>query len=258
MLKKLLFFIFYFSFFILFIPGCATLYNPATERKEIVLLDTPSEVSLGKSISKQVELEYPVSENKEEIGRLNLIGAKIAAVSDRKDLRYSFKVVENKELNAFALPGGFIYVHSGLLDIASDDELACVLAHEVGHIAARHAAKKMQLSLGYQLIMSIAFKNASSPELSSAVNTAFGIISLGYSREDERLADKLAVRYAKRAEINPYAMVTFFEKLKEEEKKNKVNYHIVFLESHPAIDERIQNVKNEINKQAQDKPSNNN
>lgn len=229
-----------------FISGCATIYNPATERKEFILIDTASEVSLGKVISKQIELQYPLSKDTEKIGRLNLIGGKIAQVCDRKDLRYYFKVVKDDELNAFSLPGGFVYVNSGLMNKATDDELACVVAHEIGHIAARHAAKKLQVSLGYQLIMSLAFKNASSLELARAVNTVFGLISLGYSREDERLSDKLAVRYAVRANFNPEAMLTFFEKLREVEKKRGANYHLVFLESHPAIEERIRNARQEI------------
>lgn len=224
--------------------GCATVYNPATEKKELILLDTPSEVALGKVISKQVELQYPLSKDGEQARRLNLIGERIAQVCDRQDLKYYFKVVNDEELNAFSLPGGFVYVNSGLMDKATDDELACVLAHEIGHIAARHAAKKLQVSLGYQIVMSLAFRNASSLDLARAVNITFNLISLGYSREDERLSDKLAVKYAFKANFKPEAMISFFEKLKAEEKGGA--YHIAFLESHPAIDERIKNVKQEI------------
>lgn len=231
---------------VVFLCGCATVYNPATEKKELVLIDTPSEVSLGKVISKQIELQYPLSKDAKAIARLDKIGEKIAEISDRKDLKYYFKVVKDEGLNAFSLPGGFVYVNSGLMDIASNDELACVVGHEIGHIAARHAAKKLQISLGYQLIMGLALRNATSVELNRAVNTVFNLISLGYSREDERLSDRLAIKYALRSGFKPEGMITFFEKLKEEEKKKGLNYHIAFFESHPAIDERINNAKKEI------------
>lgn len=229
-----------------FICGCATIYNPATEKEEFIFINTQSEVSLGKLISKQVELQYPLSKDKKKLNRLNLIGDKIARVSDRQDLRYYLKVVKDKELNAFSLPGGFVYINSGLMEKADDDELACVIAHEIGHIAARHAIKKLQVALGYRLIISLALRNASSIELSRAVNTVYSLISLGYSREDERLSDRLAVKYAFSAKFNPEGMVTFFEKLKAEKKEKGLNYHIVLLESHPAVDERINNVKKEI------------
>ncbi|MDP1853741.1 MAG: M48 family metalloprotease [Candidatus Omnitrophota bacterium] len=232
-----------------FMCGCATIYNPATEKKELVLIDTPSEASLGKVISKQIELQYPLSKDARAIARLDKIGEKIAEISDRKDLKYYFKVVKDEGLNAFSLPGGFVYVNSGLMDIASDDELACVVGHEIGHIAARHAAKKLQVSLGYQLIMGLALRNATSVELNRAVNTVFNLIALGYSREDERLSDRLAIKYALKSDFKPEGMITFFEKLKEEEKKKGINYHIAFLESHPAIDERINNAKKEIDLQ---------
>ena len=202
-------------------------------------------MSLGKSISRQAELEYPISGDIIQNKRLKKIGKKIAAVSDRQDLVYVFKVVKDKTLNAFSLPGGFVYVNSGLMDKADDDELACVIAHEVGHIAAKHAVKKLQVTIGYQLIMSIALNKATNIETSRAVNTVFGLISLGYSREDERLSDRLAVKYAYKAGFKPAAMISFFKKLKEEDQK-ALNYHIAFLESHPAIDERINNVKAEI------------
>ena len=75
-------------------------------------------------------------------------GKKVSVSSDRLDLAYQFKIIKDKELNAFAIPGGFIYVNSGLLEAANNDELACVLAHEIGHVAARHSVKKLQAVLG--------------------------------------------------------------------------------------------------------------
>ena len=233
---------------IAFICGCATIYNPATGKQELILIDTRQETSLGRTISRQIEAEKPLLKNADEVARLRRIGGKIARASDRQDLKYHFNIIDDKELNAFSLPGGFIYVNSGLMDIATDDELACVLAHEAGHIAARHSVKKLQTALGYQIIISLAFKNASAIDTRRALDIIYSVISLGYSRADERLADKLAVRYSYRAGFNPRAMISFLKKLKKEQEKQGTSYHLALLSSHPAIDERIKNTKEEIEK----------
>jgi predicted Zn-dependent protease len=176
--------------------------------------------------------------------RLDRIGARVAAVSDRQDIIYRFKVVDNKELNAFALPGGFLYVHNSLMRSANDDELACVLAHEIGHVAARHSVKRLQSVLGYQLLSGIVFGVAGRAALHQAMDVVHELISLGYSRKDELAADDLAVRYSSRAGFNPMGMATFLEKLKGAASAGVPMP--AFLSSHPAIDERIARVKAQI------------
>lgn len=226
--------------------GCATIYNPATQRSEFILIDTESEVSLGRAMSKQINSESKISNDSIWNERLNKVGQKVAASSDRKDLKYQFFVIEDDDLNAFALPGGFIYVHSAVLKEANDDELACVLAHEIGHVAARHSAKRLQVALGYQIVMSLAFSKSSAVDLYRAINVVFNVVSLGYSREDERLADRLAVKYAYKSNYKPEAMINFFNKLKAQSNDRGQGYNLVFLSSHPPIDERINNIKKEI------------
>lgn len=229
-----------------FLSGCATLYNPATGKNELILIDTKSEVSLGKLLGRQVAQEFKISNDSQLNGRLKKIGAKIAQASDRQDLEYHFFVVDDKELNAFAIPGGSVYVNLGILNAANDDELAAVVAHEVGHVAARHSVKKLQVILGYQIVMSIAFNKASSLDVARAVDVMFNLISLGYSREDERLADRLSIKYTHRAGFNPRGIVSFLYKLEAEAKKQDISYHLVFLSSHPPIEERIKNMEKEI------------
>ena len=225
--------------------GCVSFYNPATGRQETLLIDTKSEVALGQDMDKEVQREMKIYDDPNMTARLERIGSRVAAYSDRQDITYHFKVIKNKEMNAFAVPGGFIYVHSALMNAVSDDELACVLGHEIGHLAARHGVKRLQAVLGYQLIMSIALGVGGKETMSQAMDVVFNLASLGYSRKDETLADKLAVRYSKRAGFNPYAMITFFNKLKKEETKNGTG-KLVFLSSHPALDERIKNVQQEL------------
>jgi predicted Zn-dependent protease len=226
--------------------GCVTIYNPATGRQETLLIDTEKEVSLGRDMDRQVQRRFKIINEPELLSRVYNIGRRVAGLSDRQDLVYYFRIVKDKEFNAFAIPGGFVYVNSGLMEHATDDELACVLAHEIGHIAARHSVKKLQATLGYQLLLNIVLGLTGKQQIARVTDTMFDIISLGYSRQDESLADKLAIRYAKKAGFNPYGMVTFFEKLKKEKELKGPNFNIVFLSSHPPIEERIKNVKAEI------------
>jgi predicted Zn-dependent protease len=233
-------------FVVLFFSGCVTIYNPATERRETLLIDTAKEVSLGRDMDAQVRQKMKILNNPVMQIRLDSIGKRIASVSDRQDLEYHFGIVQDKEFNAFALPGGFIYVNSGLMDAATDDELACVLAHEIGHVAARHSVKQLQTALGYQLVLGIALGISGQQVMGQAMNVVYNLINLGYSRKDESLSDKLAIKYAKKAGYNPRAMVTFFEKLKKQSGTKTSHYNPAFLSSHPPIDERIKNVENEI------------
>jgi len=229
-----------------FLGGCVTIYNPATQRNETLLIDTQNEVSLGKNMDQQLHKELKILDNPNMQQRVDKIGKKVAGVSDRQDIEYNFRILENKELNAFAVPGGFIYVNSGLMDSANDDELAGVLAHEIGHIAARHSVKKLQAILGYEIVMSLVLGNSNQQTTAKAIDIVFNLTSLGYSRKDEFLADKLAVKYTKKSGFNPQGIITFFKKLDQEAKKRGTNFNLIFLSSHPPVEKRIENAKEEI------------
>jgi predicted Zn-dependent protease len=244
-LKRNNFIIFLCLLFLL--SGCVTIYNPATQRKETLLIDTKAEVELGTGMQKDIENQLEIlRDNPQMQYRLDDVGQRVANFSDRKDLDYHFKIVKEKELNAFAIPGGFIYVNSGLMDTATNDELAGVLAHEIGHIAARHSVKRLQAVLGYQIIMGIALGISGNQNIGQATDVIFNLVNLGYSRKDELLADRLAVKYSRKAGFNPRAMLTFFDKLKKEAEKQGPNFNLVFLSSHPPLEQRIKNIEDEI------------
>ncbi len=225
--------------------GCATIYNPATQRSEIIFVNTSMEMALGQRVALQVAREFKISREIKFNERVREIGQKVAGYSDRKDIRYNFFVVEDSQVNAFSIPGGYVYVHTGLLEKATDDELACVLGHEIGHIAARHIAKKLQAQLGYDILMNIALREANIRDFQKAINITFNLISLGYSREDEILADRLGVKYANKAGYDPWAMISFLKKLKEIEGEDP-GLIFIFLRSHPAITQRIKILQSEI------------
>lgn len=235
-----------FILLIFFTSGCVTIYNPATERKETLFLDTQSEVALGVDMDNQLQTKLKILHDPQMQYRLDSIGGKVATYSDRQDLSYHFRIVKDNELNAFAIPGGFVYVNSGLMAVANDAELAGVLAHEIGHIAARHSVKKLQTVMGYQIIMNIVLGRSGQSATGQAIDIVFNLVNLGYSRQDEFLADKLAVRYTRRAGFSPLGIITFFAKLKAEAEKKGPGINLVFLSSHPPIEERIARVENEV------------
>ncbi len=232
---------------VLLISGCATLYNPATGRNEFIMIDSETEVAIGKSVGTQMLKKQPLSDDRSLHERVNAIGRRISGVSDRQDIEYKFYVLQDKELNALTLPGGFIYANKGLMKILSDDELAYVLAHEVGHTAARHIAKKLQAHMAYQLILSVAFASSGSDagggaeNVARGVDTVYNLVSLSYSRKDEYEADRLGVKYAFKAGFDPYAAISALERIRKEEGPNwKL---LSYFRTHPYVDERIAALK---------------
>jgi beta-barrel assembly-enhancing protease len=232
--------------------GCATTYNPATKRNEAIFINTHAEIAIGNDAASQIAQKYKISDDRKAIERLENIGQRVAAVCDRKDLEYKFYLIEDKTLNAFTIPGGHIYIFRGLYDKLDDDELAAVMAHEIGHVAARHIVKKMQASLGYQLLSTVALiaytkgqddkKSRNAGYVAYAGATAFNLVQLGYSRQDEYEADSLAVKYTKAAGFDPDSMKKALEVLKAEEKKSGIPVPYI-LRSHPYIDQRIQRLE---------------
>ncbi|MFH1621525.1 MAG: M48 family metallopeptidase [Candidatus Omnitrophota bacterium] len=234
------------------IIGC-TEFNPVTQRQEMVLYSTDREVNIGKNISGQVEKEYELVKNPLVNARINEITRKVVSVVDRQDVAYFVNVIQAKEeekeegadINAFALPGGYVYLYDGLVDFTdNDDQLACVIAHEIGHIVAKHSIKKLQAAMGYTLL-SIAVIGTGDAEFARGVNYALVNVLLAYSREDEILADKLGVRYAKEAGYDPRAMIDFLEKLREKKRKEPLRAKSVY-RTHPYFSERITAIKKEL------------
>lgn len=228
--------------------GCATEYNIATSKEETFYAgySTDKEVEMGKAIVREVEKKYKLVDDPLIQKRLEDIGQRLAGVCDRKEIDYHFKVLDDEEVNAVSLPGGFVYVNKGLIDkVASDDELACVLAHEVGHIVARHSIKKLQALMGYSILRILTASIPKTADVGNAADIAFTEIILGYSRQDELLADQLGTRYAKLAGYNPHAMITFLERLQEINRRKPLQPRSYF-KTHPYVPDRIRVVKQEL------------
>lgn len=228
--------------------GCVT-YNAATGRNEMILVSTDSEVAMGRQANAQILTKSRLSPDKAKEERLNRIGQRLARVCDRQDYQYHFNLIENNELNAFTVPGGYIYFYTGLFDRLSDDQVASVLAHEIGHCAARHTVKKFQAALGYNVARNVVMRVISYkvPGASSIVGLgADGIMSLAtsaYGRQDEYQADKLGIKYMYLAGYDLNGMIQAFEVLQTADKSNKAP---LILRTHPFIKDRIVAIKKEI------------
>ncbi len=231
---------------ILVFAGCSTEYNMVTGQEETFYYSTDREVQMGRAIAQQVEKEYKPVDDLLMQKRVEDIGKKIVNVCDRKEIDYHFKVLDDKEVNAVSLPGGFVYVNKGLIEkTANDSELAGVLAHEIGHIVARHSIKKLQALQGYSLLRILVAAAPGSGEAGNAADIAFTQLLLGYSREDELLADQLGARYLKLAGYDPHGMLNFLEKLQEINRRKPLMPRSYF-KSHPYIPDRIRVVKQEL------------
>jgi len=225
--------------------GCATEYNLATGQQETLLYGTDKEIAIAEGLSRQFDKNFEIVTDVDVNERAQRVLDRIVEVCDRKELIYTIKVINEDELNAVSLPGGYIYVYKGLMDaVDSDDELAGIIGHEVGHITAKHAMKKLQAMYGYTLLQLGAISSGSG-ELAAGLNTAFLAIFTEFSQEDEFLADKLGVKYAKKAGYDPQGVAQVLKKLKEKEQKEPAKPYS-YWRTHPYLPQRIAAVNKEI------------
>ena len=237
-----------FLFSLLLLTGCASEFNLATQREESLMYGTDKEVAIGDVVSQQIEKQFKMDTDVEVNRRVQQILDRLVPVSDRQDLVYIIRVLNEEELNAVSLPGGYIYVFKGLIDnIKNDDQLAGVVAHELGHITARHAIKRMQASYSYLLLQILAVSSGSG-EAAQGVNAAYAVAFSAFSQEDEFEADRLAVKYSKSAGYDPKAMPEVLRIIKAKEEKGPLR-QISYLRTHPYITERIAALNTAINGQ---------
>lgn len=221
-------------------------YNLATGEEEFVFISSEKEVKMGESLSKQVEKKFKFDENYANQEKVDIIGQKLADFCDRLDIIFNFRVIDEDMDNAFALPGGYIYIFKGLLEkLDSDDEIAAVLAHEMGHVCARHNVKRLQNSFGYAALRFLLIRGAEDSYSRYKVNQAINELMLSYSREDEVEADRLAVKYLRRAEYKPEAAIAVLDKLIKWQMQGPIRPKRYWY-SHPHLAARRAGVAKEI------------
>jgi beta-barrel assembly-enhancing protease len=179
------------------------------------------------------------------------IGQRCARASLRPNMLYKFHVVQSREINGFSIPGGHIYITTALLKLANDDELASVLAHEVGHVVARHSLKTLKQSQEYNdIAKSLGELTGVAGETARDLGVALGqMVGAGlltiHTRDEEREADFLGVRALPRAGFDPQGMVTMFQKLLRIESSHSNPLGSLFSD-HPDAQERIDSTRYEI------------
>ena len=213
------------------------------------LLSERDELKLGTQLNREATKHFRLTDV--GLARVDRIGQRMAKSSLRPNMVYKFHVVESREINGFSIPGGHIYITTALLKVANDDELASVLAHEVGHIVARHSLKTLKQRQGYDdiartlgSITGIAGDTARDFGTSLGRLVGDGFLTL-HTRDEEREADYLGVHAMSRAGVNTLAMVSMFQKL-QRLSSEEADLLGSFFSDHPDMNERIDNTRYEI------------
>ena len=216
-----------------------------TGKKEISLISEQGEIALGENTDKQVRAQYGVYQDPVLTGYVERVGAKLVPFTHRPHLFYHFAILDTPVINAFAAPGGFIYVTRGVLAMMnSEAELAVLLGHELGHVNARHSVSKMSQLILVQL--GLAVGSALSEEFakfSGLAGIGVQLLFLKFSRDDEREADRLGVDYSRSGGYNPAQMINFFNSLQSLGDLSDGHSLPGFLSTHPLTSERIENTK---------------
>ncbi len=207
------------------------------------------EISLGKSLAQEVERSSKLIDDPVVTEYVNRVGQNLVRNSDAK-VPFTIKVIDSDEVNAFALPGGFFYVNSGLILRAQEEsELAGVMAHEIAHVAARHGTKnatKGELTQIAAMVGSIFIPySMAGYAMYQGLNFAIPLTFLKFSRDAEREADFLGLQYMYKAGYDPNSYVTFFERIQADEKRRPGTIPKAF-STHPQTPDRIENTQKEI------------
>ena len=234
-------------------PGCAAV-SRGVDRAETgaanALLPIEQENQLGTKLAVEIESQVKLSSDASVIAFVERVGRKVIASSDDTNGHtFVFKVIDDpKTVNAFAIPGGNVYVYTGLLKLARNEaELAGVMGHEIAHVTQRHIAKRMVKTYGLQAMAELALGR--NPGVLQQVATQIvgtGIL-LKNSRDDERAADQHGVVAMSKADYDPRAMVAFFSSLKASEGNSPAV--LAYLSDHPATGERISNLESQISRE---------
>ncbi|MBQ8919755.1 MAG: M48 family metalloprotease [Acidaminococcaceae bacterium] len=209
---------------------------------EAGMISEKQEIEMGKAAAEQIEAQYGVISDPQIVERVERIGQSLVAVCGRKNLTYTFKVLNTEDVNALACPGGHIYVFKGLLDyMPSDAELAGVLGHEIGHVVKRHTVHQIEKNMWTQLVTILAGIASGNGDVLVMGMVVSDALAAGYSRADESAADREGFSYTVKAGYSPYGMLITMHKLQElAEQYGNPGWGV--FDSHPDPEQRIRNM----------------
>lgn len=218
---------------------------------ELPQLTTEEEIEIGREAAAEVEREYPISSDSDLIERVKRIGNSLIPHQPRNDISYVFKIIDTPDINAFALPGGFIYIFRGMLDyVTSDDELAGVIGHEIAHVALRHGAQQIEAITAGQVALETVILG--DPDLETiyqdqSVQIATAVVATialnGWGRQAELDADEYGTIYMAHAGHEPQAVINLFERFAAEGGGEIGDPLEKLLATHPPFADRIERVE---------------
>ena len=221
--------------------GCAT---TGPNKGQFNLISMDQERAMGKQFDQQLRTEKKVIDDPQTVAYLQGLSDRLMKGAPDSPIKsFHVRVVVDPAVNAFAAPGGQLYVNSGLVKAAANEsELAGVMGHEMGHGVQRHVTEQLSKIYGLELLTGFAL--GQNPGIAQQLVAQLGgqVVALKFSRDAEREADKLAVRYTSAARIDPNGLVTFFEKLQKQEGKSPPEY-VGWLSTHPLTKDRIRDAE---------------
>ncbi|MDD3031908.1 MAG: M48 family metalloprotease [Atribacterota bacterium] len=210
--------------------------------------DFEKEEKIGRKLAERIEKRYDLVEDIDNLKRIEKIGEHLKKISEIKEINYHFNIINQEGVNAFAFPGGFIYITSDLLDyVHSDDELAAIIAHEMGHVICQHSIKQMQDNRKMKLVELFAVLLTGDPAVGLIGELTTITVLNNYRREYEEEADLTALELLNKSpDYHPVALLTFFERVHSKD-YFKPNINLGIFQTHPDIDYRIENIKKYLN-----------
>jgi len=218
------------------VTGCAT---SGINKGDFNLITSPEEAAMGKEFATEIEGQYEIYDDAELVSYVQSVGGRIATVCHRQDIEYHFTVINKDEMNAFALPGGYIYIYTGLMKVLDNEaQLAAVLAHEVGHVTARHSTERLTAMYGAQIAVSLLLGD-NPQEYKVLIANIFSTTGfLAYSRANEFEADRLGTSYTSLAGYDPEGMAELLGKFIDTESREPSKLE-EWLSTHPPARDRI-------------------
>lgn len=222
--------------------GCAV--NPITGKKELMLMTESQDLEIGQKYAPELEKEMGGKIPDEALQNyVNTVGQKVANVSHRRTLEYHFIALDDDMVNAFALPGGYVFITKGMLKkMTTESQLASVLAHETAHVVARDTAVVMSREIGMDILLSAVTSETTSQTARTVADLTRQIIGLRFSRTDEKDADMAGMDYMVRAGYNPDGMVETMQMLQDQQKTRSIE----FFSTHPNPENRVAYLKARI------------
>ncbi|MDX1627849.1 MAG: M48 family metalloprotease [Fulvivirga sp.] len=227
---------------IIIFNNCAT--NPVTGKKNLMLLSEKQEIAMGKEADPDIVAFFGLYEDQELQNFISHKGKEMARISHRPDLPYEFKIVDSPVVNAFAVPGGFVYFTRGIMaHFSNEAEFAGVLGHEIGHITARHSARQYSKAMVAQagMVAGSVFSETFA-QYANVAGQGIGLLFLKFGRDYERQSDKLGVEYSSKIGYNSYEMASFFQTL-DRMRQQSGSQIPTFLSSHPDPADREEAVR---------------